>query len=360
MQRQGPIPGLDGLRAFAVIGVFLSHCGLEKIVPGDLSVTVFFVLSGYLITTLMRKEVAVTGGIAIRSFYQRRLLRLYPPLLIAVALSLLFSVTGLSAVEWSAGGVASVLFYFSNYRIALMGAESGVPVGMGVSWSLAVEEHYYLVYPLAALFILRLGRNWQTGVMALLALGFALWRWPLHYSLGASEMYLKMATDARIDAILFGCLLAVAHNPWLDAGVRRRPKLDLLLLGVCTALILASLLVRDPEFRAVGRNGLRALALTPVIYLVVLYCDHWLTAPLRFAPVVYLGKVSYMFYLVHELFISTLRHSLPQLGPWFNPLVALGLSLLVCELSRRYVENPVARWRERLHRERNRPQADRT
>lgn len=349
MKASGPIPCLDGLRAIAVAIVFFSHAGLNHIVPGDLGVTIFFVLSGYLITTLMRKEVAEDGRINIPAFYLRRALRLYPALLIAVALSLSLSALSLSTIEPTTAGVVSILGYYSNYWILWAWEGSGIPVGLGITWSLAVEEHFYLLYPLVAGALLVLPPRRRMIGIGLIALAFTAWRAVLAIGFGVGEPYLKFATDTRIDAILWGCFIAVAANPWLDAQVRRRPTFDVLLGAAALVMLLVSLLVRDELFRDAARNGLRAIALVPVMYLVVLYGNHWITAPLRWSWMVWLGQVSYMFYLTHDQLLNALRDSAPQLPGWQQAAIALVASLIVCELTRRFVEIPVGRWRKRLH-----------
>src|SRR5450631_3548848 len=111
----GPIPSLDGLRAISVALVFFSHGGLENVVPGGLGVTIFFVLSGFLITTLMREEYAARGSISFRAFYLRRFLRLMPPLVIITGIAVTLSLTTALGSPFTSAGLLSVLFYFSNY-----------------------------------------------------------------------------------------------------------------------------------------------------------------------------------------------------------------------------------------------------
>src|SRR5712672_2112681 len=150
MTSSGAIPSLDGVRAVAVGLVFFAHSGLEKIVPGGLGVTIFFVLSGYLISTLMRIEYAAERKIDYRGFYLRRFLRLMPPLAVVVLLTSVFAAFALID-EFTPNGLFSVLFYYSNYFVIAHDFH-GLPAGASVVWSLAVEEHYYLLYPpLAAL-----------------------------------------------------------------------------------------------------------------------------------------------------------------------------------------------------------------
>ena len=110
MKLHADIPSLNGIRALAVSLVFFAHSGLERIVPGGLGVTIFFVLSGYLITTLMRIEHATTGSVSFKAFYLRRVLRLMPPLFIVVAAAALLSSLGVLEGHFSLRGLLSVLF----------------------------------------------------------------------------------------------------------------------------------------------------------------------------------------------------------------------------------------------------------
>jgi len=142
----GPIPSLDGIRAVAVSLVFFAHAGLEHVVPGGLGVTIFFVLSGFLITTLMRIEHARSGRIHFGGFYLRRLLRLMPPLFIVVAAAAALSAAALIDGGFTFGGLLSALFYLGNYHVIAHDFH-GMPAGIGVVWSLAIEEHYYLLFP---------------------------------------------------------------------------------------------------------------------------------------------------------------------------------------------------------------------
>src|SRR6185436_5891718 len=132
------IPSLDGLRMIAVSLVFFAHAGLEKWVPGGFGVTLFFFLSGYLITTLMRIEYENKGRVSIPNFYMRRLLRIFPPLYITVTISVLLGLFAILPTNMNALGIASHYLFFTNYA-SLLWPGTGAP-GMGPLWSLAVEE----------------------------------------------------------------------------------------------------------------------------------------------------------------------------------------------------------------------------
>lgn len=342
------IPSLDGIRAVAVALVFLAHSGLEHLVPGGLGVTVFFVLSGYLITTLMRIEHERCGTLALRRFYLRRLLRLMPPLVVVLAAAGLLAALSLIGGGFTTGGAFAALFYAGNYHVIAQDFR-GMPAGIGVVWSLAIEEHYYLFYPLLALWLLRLRRGVAVSVLVLLCAVVLAWRCVLVLQ-GASVDYLTMATDTRVDAILVGSALALWRNPWLDA----RPSVGALAergIAAASLLVLAgTLLWRDEAFRLTGRFTLQSLAIAALLWLAVARADGWPWRWLNLRPLVYLGSVSYTVYLSHHVILLGLARHWPQWSWLELTLVGAVLTLAVAEPMRRWVEQPCAELRRRLHR----------
>ena len=345
----GPIPSLDGIRALSVALVFFSHNGLGNIVPGGLGVTIFFVLSGFLITTLMREEYAERGDVSFRAFYLRRLLRLTPPLFIVTALAVALSLGTSLGDPFSAGGLASVLFYFSNYFQMAHGIHLQPP-GLGVTWSLAVEEHYYLLYPPLALALLRFGRRGFAALtLAVLCVMILAWRcWLVLH--GAPEDHLNMSTDTRVDAILVGCLLAMIRNPWLDPVPAANPKADLGFAALCLTLLVASLVWRSEFFRLTLRYTVQSAAIAGLLYLAVARARQ---APYRWLntrPMVYVGAVSYTIYLAHYLVLLWADVHVGVYGRLAVTLVTMALTLAIAALMRQFVENPCAQLRRRLHR----------
>lgn len=344
----GPIPSLDGIRAVSVGLVFCSHAGVSALIPGDLGVTTFFVLSGFLITTLMREEFARHGSLSFRAFYLRRILRLAPPLLIVVGLSVALSLAISLGSPINSQGVLSVLFYFSNY-FRIVHDYWGQPPGMGVTWSLAIEEHYYLLFPPLALLLLRLRRPvysaWILGSLCAAVLGWRTWL-SLH---GVSSAYLSMATDARVDSILSGCLLAMVCNPWLDPVTPSKRSRDLATSALWIAVLAGTLLWRNDAFRFTLRYTLQNTAIAGLLYLAVARAQ---TAPYRWLnsrPLVYIGAVSYTIYLVHFVFLLWSRTYLARLGPVVVIGVTAAATLAFAALMRQFVEKPCAVLRKRLH-----------
>ncbi len=349
MHPEGPIPCLDGIRALAVSMVFLAHTGLDGFVPGGLGVTIFFVLSGFLISTLMRVEYARTGKLDFRGFYLRRLLRLMPPLAIVVAVAAVASNLALINGTFEPVGLLAALFYFGNYYLIATDYH-GMPAGLAVLWSLAVEEHYYLFYPPLAAVLLRIGRvGLSATVLALLCVAVLAWRCWLALNEG-SEAYLTMATDTRLDAILVGCLMALWRNPWLDQVPAANKLRDWGLAAICVAVLIATLTYRSEVFRLTLRYTLQSVAIAPLLYLAVARARE---APFRWLNsrvLVYIGTISYTVYLSHHMIALAVTKHWPQIG-WPMTTLATGLlTLAVAEAMRRWVEQPCASLRKRLHR----------
>ena len=347
----GAIPALDGIRAIAVSLVFVAHSGLGDFIPGGLGVSIFFVLSGYLISTLMRIEYARTGTIDYRGFYLRRLLRLMPPLLIVLAIASLLANLSVIDDNFTVGGLLSAVFYFGNYFVIAHDYQ-GLPAGIGVIWSLAVEEHYYLFYPPLAALLLRFGRvGFSAIVLVLLCVAVLAWRYWLMLH-GGSPDYISVATDTRIDAILIGCLMALWRNPWLDPDMVPDSRYDWIVAATCVAVLLGTLLYRDELFRHTLRYSLQNLAIAPLIYLAVAHAQR---APFRWLnarPLVYLGTISYTVYLTHHVILLMIAKHWPQLNWTALLFVTALLTLAVAEPMRRWVELPSAQLRKRLQQKR--------
>jgi peptidoglycan/LPS O-acetylase OafA/YrhL len=345
------IASLDGIRAVAIGLVFLAHGGLSDIVPGGLGVTLFFVLSGYLITTLMRVEYADTGSLDLPAFYLRRLLRLMPPLLLVLLLALLLHVTGLVKAAPTVAGVVSVIFYFGNY-FAIFHHFQGMPDGMGITWSLAVEEHFYIVFPVLALLLLRFRRAVSVIPLVALCAATLVWRcWLVAH--GASDDRIYMATDTRIDAILTGCVMALLCNPVLDPVPSRVRQYTGAICVAALGVLVGTLLYRSEYFRQTYRYTIQSLAVAPLIYLAVaqsrIAAFRWLNA----GPVVYLGKISYTVYLTHQAALFFINEHWPRLREVGTMVATALLVLAIAAPMRQCVEIPFARLRKRLHQRRH-------
>lgn len=297
------IPSLDGMRALAVMIVFIGHAGLGHVVPGGFGVTVFFFLSGYLITTLLRREYESHGTISLPKFYLRRVYRIFPPLYLVLAILIALKLSGFVHHDMTWTAVAAQVFHLTNYYLITYPSVEAAPVVPYTVpfWSLAVEEHFYLLFPLALLVLLK---RWNYGrAAAALALGCVLvllWRVALLGIADDPGHYTYHATDTRLDSLLYGCIMGLWLNPALDrAPGRIGGRGWTVLCTLAVALLAVSFLWRSEEFRATLRYTLQGIALFPLFYCAVRYHRLALFSWLNTRPVRALGLVSYTFYLCH-------------------------------------------------------------
>ncbi|HEX9393047.1 MAG TPA: acyltransferase, partial [Gemmatimonadales bacterium] len=196
------LPALDGLRAVAVFTVMIYHFGINA-VPGDLGVSAFFVLSGFLITWLLLKEHGATGDVSLRQFYTRRVLRIFPAYYAFIVLT--YAADHLRGQAWPPGLAPSALFYLVNYFNALHGHPT---TSIAHAWSLGIEEQFYLLWPLLLLVLLRGGVARVARALVILIVVVVAWRCVLLLGLHVDRAYLYNAFDTRFDNLAVGCLLA--------------------------------------------------------------------------------------------------------------------------------------------------------
>jgi peptidoglycan/LPS O-acetylase OafA/YrhL len=351
------IPSLDGIRACAVMLVFVAHAGLKGLVPGEFGVTVFFFLSGYLITTLLRLEHEQSGAISFRAFYLRRVLRIFPPfylaLAVATALWLVGALAGPDFRQEGAQGLTFQALFLTNYWVVLHGWWTGHAPGTWIFWSLAVEEHFYLAFPLVYLLLLRFVRG--RGRQALILIGLCAlvlaWRLVLVFVFAAGKDRTYVATDTRIDSILFGCILGVVANPVLDqtrieGGTWKFVLVPLALLG-----LVVSFVIRDPWFQESVAYTLQGICLFPLFIAVVRFPNWGPFDLLNVAPVKFIGVLSYSIYLVHPAVLYGIQEWTSAYLPGLvQALLGLGLTIGIAYGIYRAVERPAARLRKRLSR----------
>jgi peptidoglycan/LPS O-acetylase OafA/YrhL len=302
------IPSLDGIRGVAVLCVFGAHIGypIAKMMPGGFAVGAFFFLSGYLITTLLRLEFEKTRDISLRNFYFRRALRIFPPMYLVFGLALCLDLADGTRGFTIPVAIAQT-FYLTNYVHAIGNPDSIVPYTTQM-WSLAVEEHFYLAYPPALILLLRRYSYERIALILAAACGALLiWRCILVFLLHVGELHMYVATDTRIDSILFGCILAMWNNPQLDRGFAPARAWKLAAAGF--VLILVSFLITRSAFSNSLRYTVQGLGLFPLFYCAVRFHDgplfRWLETPLMRG----LGIISYTFYLSHMACIKILERA---------------------------------------------------
>jgi peptidoglycan/LPS O-acetylase OafA/YrhL len=341
----GYLPALDGLRGVAIFAVLAQHSGISG-VKGFHGVTLFFVISGYLITRLLLQERARTGRVNFRRFYARRLARLGPALVLAATVTAVWLIAIAEPLSsWWAGLVGS-LTYTTDLVLAVWGNDT-VSTYFQWSWSLGVEELFYLVWPVALLILAKWRRfAWVVAVLLTAIAGCWLLRAVLISTGGAHDRF-YFAPDTNADALLLGTLLALLvvrfpDSPLLRAIGRWAGPLGLALLVAITWPHLAQPLAAIDR----GGLGLAALGSTALVLWLATSTSGWGAAVFAWRPLVFLGKLSYGLYLWNILTIAVFV-SLAQLKPahsWWG-LVWLGALIAIAYASWRYVETPLrARW----------------
>lgn len=289
------LPALDGLRAVAVFTVVASHSNLPLRVPGDLGVSAFFVLSGFLITRLLVRERERTGEVSIRRFYLRRTMRIFPAYYAFLLLS--YALDARAGQLWSNTLLANALTYTVNYFNAFNHHPS---TSVAHAWSLAVEEQFYLLWPLAFVILAARGRRALVTGVSLAALGAVAWRSWLFLGAHVDPSYVYNAFDTRLDNLAVGCLLALAVDyDTVVAAARRVAKRSWFPI-VTLALLLTSRIATPESYHySIGFTVDALLVATLIVQLLQLYRTR-LWSWLEWPAVRYLGAISYPIYLYHQ------------------------------------------------------------
>jgi peptidoglycan/LPS O-acetylase OafA/YrhL len=335
-------PGLDGVRGVAILLVLGQHAPTRPLIDGFEGVTVFFCLSGYLITTLLVRELS-TGSIDLRAFYRRRAARLVPGLLTVVAVTtvvLLIDRRDLSAGQVIAPAGAALtyttsLFDWTNHVFATKDY-------FNYTWTLSVEEQFYLLWPLALLW----GYRRKPRLFAWLTVSLIVVTLALNLYLGLSrevkyDQHEYFGSDTNALPILVGSLLAIVmSNQWLSRTVRCLAPCALL-----AVVLLPVLAYRDDTYRpSMVIAGGTVLTLVTLIG-VVMRPRSAVGSLLASAPMRWLGERSYSIYLWNVLariaILDALGHTLLGDVAW------IAMFLVLAEASFRFIERPL---RERFGR----------
>ena len=342
-------PALDGLRALAVLAVLAYHSGILR--SGWIGVDLFFALSGYLITGLLLAELDRTGTIGLRRFWTRRFRRLLPGVVLLLGFIALLG--GLSLPDWTPPHLDDVIgtaTYSSNW-IRVVGERSywdlfRTPGPLEHVWSLAVEEQFYLVWPVVLLLVAKFRRSWLMPVTAGLVLLTAGLQVGLSLSGSAIER-IYVGTDTRAPAFLLGALFVMIG----DRG-GRPARWATYTVPVGIAWLLAACVLVDGQAPATYRGVLLAVSLLGAITVAGaarLDLDSPIGRFLRWAPLHCLGRWSYGIYLFHWPVAVALRDQ-QMLGIQRFGLIA-GISLGLAAASYEFLEHPIRlggvpnRWR---------------
>jgi peptidoglycan/LPS O-acetylase OafA/YrhL len=315
------------LRAISILIVLVSHAGYGTVVPGGLGVTIFFFLSGYLITTLLLDETERTGRINIGKFYLRRAFRLFPPLLVTLVIAYSLVALGLldGGISWA--GILAQLLYFANYYSLFFDPGNTTAAGTGILWSLAVEEHFYMIYPAVLVGLLALGLSKQriVVVLAMACLAVLAWRMFLAGLPNFQTERTYYSSDTRLDSIVFGCLLALAANPRSAKPGTINPFLQpksAMLLATAAIVMAITIVWRGAYFRETFRYSLQGLALMPVFYFAIRCAKYFPFTLLNQPWIAKIGVYSYAMYLIHHIVIGVIERNAPWLATT-KPLLVL-------------------------------------
>jgi peptidoglycan/LPS O-acetylase OafA/YrhL len=376
--RQGPnlsyIPALDGVRGVAIVVIMGYHGGVFLTSGGFYSLDTFFALSGFLITSLLITEWQRTTTIRLGAFWTRRARRLLPALLVlllGVALYAAFLVPPGTYTHLRADAV-STLLYFANWHFIAIGSNYFVQTGLTSplthTWSLAVEEQFYLVWPLIVLGVFKLWKS-KSALLVVCVVGAVASATEMALLYSPTDVNrLYYGTDTRAQSLLVGSALAVTLSMWADrrrrtgsvgahdlAAIRlggdpawaarsplgRRVVLVVGLVGVVSSALLWTFVSSDDSFAYRGGFLLAALATSAVLFSVVCSQGSALARCLSISPLRYVGRVSYGMYLWHFPLFIYIDAARTGLTGYRLFALRFAVTVLVASASFFLVERPV-------------------
>lgn len=343
--------GLDGLRAIAVLAVMAYHLLPNSLVGGYIGVDLFFVISGFLITGLLVRERAVTGRIGLRAFWTRRARRLLPALaIVVITCSAVAAYVGGDVLVGLGRQLLGAATFSINWLFIAQGSsyfDASTPELFRNLWSLAVEEQFYLIWPLAMLLLLLVRNRFvRAAIASSLAIASAVAMAVLSGDDGTRVYY---GTDTHSFGLALGAALAFLLEARFtgdaDAPARAR-RIALPIVGAAAlagVLAIAALLPEDAPFTTRGGLAL-ASALGAIAILGATMPGSWLGRALDIPPLRWIGERSYGLYLWHWPVVVLFAAALPPGAPWWvTPAAALAVTVTAAALSYRFVEAPIRR-----------------
>jgi peptidoglycan/LPS O-acetylase OafA/YrhL len=312
------IPALDGVRAFAVLSVMAYHSGVSFLPAGFFGVDAFFVLSGFLITTLLVKEWSATHHIALRGFWARRARRLLPALLLVLLFVVLYArfVAGPGTYPGLRWDSIAALFYSANWRFIVSGQNYFVQAGQVTpllhTWSLAIEEQFYIAWPVLVFLVMRFRHSRSIralqGLLAVSLLGAlaSAIEMALLFNPTGDATRVYFGTDTHAQCLLVGAALAVGLALWrlrpvptVSSGTGPRILAAVGLIGVAACAWAFSQVHYGQDFVFRGGFLVVSLAVAAVILSTVQHPAGVVARGLSWAPLRFIGRISYGMYLWH-------------------------------------------------------------
>lgn len=346
---QRKIPALDGIRALAISLVVVDHLHFDAIRGwgesfGRTGVTLFFVLSGFLITWLLIKEDDRTGGISLWNFYIRRLLRIFPGFYVFWAVYVGLASFAHKHVAW--GNCIAALFYLNNYYWPLRGGAEG---GMLLTWSLGVEEQFYIIWPT----IFRRFRSSRESIsrgLVIICLIVLLHRILLHYLWHVPQLYLYTAFDARMDSLAMGCLLAASIRTGKAMRVVQSVCAHWSLPAVTFALFALSMsipyLFSFPSYWCLWGFTVESILSATLIVQMVVLGDRFPWTWIDWKAVRFIGTISYSLYLYNAIGPDMINHS-PLGHTILRAPAGVAAAVLLASGSYYIIERPFLRLKSR-------------
>ncbi|WP_084039489.1 acyltransferase family protein [Demequina sp. NBRC 110053] len=353
-------PGLDGIRAIAVLGVIAFHVGMTWMPGGLMGVGVFFTLSGFLITSILLSSWERRGNLGLAHFWLRRARRLLPALVVMLVVVVI--ATALTRPEHLHAAIHEAiagLLYMSNWDTITSDQSYfdrfSDPTPFDHLWSLAVEEQFYIVWPLILLGLLTLfkgGYRRTAAATAALAVGSFVLLWAIAEP-GFDNTRAYEGTDTRAGGLLIGAMVAIAmraraggDGTLMSAPRRERAPWLLEIAGALGLAAIVWLMVTVDEYDlSLYSWGLLALSFASVaVVAAASYARSWLGTLLGWEPLRWLGERSYGIYLWHLPILVILPIDLFGGRAWLRLLVALAITIAIAEGSWRWLEDPIRRY----------------
>lgn len=349
------VAALDGLRAFAVLAVIAYHFNFEWARGGLLGVTVFFVLSGYLITSLLVIEWRRSRTIDLKAFWLRRIKRLMPAIVFLIlCIVVLCGIFNHDLLTKMRGDIPPSLFFYSNwwyiFRDVSYFETLGAPSPLTHFWSLAIEEQFYLIWPIFLLILFKSGVKKKATSRIVLVLTFiSIVAMMLIYDPNADPSRVYYGTDTRAFSLLIGALLAFMWPSTQLSGAQEKPldpnvKLTMDAVGIAAFIALLLMMIFADGFSPFMYYGgiLLASLLTAVCIAVLVHPQSMFARAAALPPLVWIGKRSYGIYLWHFPIMLLMNPTTAVEDPSILSIIVQLIVMFACAaFSYRFIENPI-------------------